>query len=699
MMSPMSGLVTERLDSERRRQFVGRQGERETFQTAITASVLPFQVLYVFGPGGIGKTTLLDEFAFICREMQTPAIRVDGRNIEPAPAAFTETLRNAMGFDSSCPLPTALASQPHRQVIFIDTYETLAPLDRWMREVFLIQLPQNALVVLASRNPPASEWRVDPGWQTFFRPFPLRNLTPAESRAFLSRRGVPSDQFESILDFSHGHPLALSLVADLYAQRPGFRFQPEAAPDIIRTLLEKFVQKVPGPAHRAALEACVLVALTTESLLSHILGISDAHELFEWLRGLSFIESRPRGLFPHDLAREALVADLRWRNPDWFKELHRRARDYYANRLRHSYGVEQQSYLFDLVFLHRNNPAVRPYFEWQEHGRLMSEPARPEDLPLLTAMVNKHEGPDSAQIASYWFNKANQQTVVFREQGQPPSGFMLLLSAESFDAEDLRVDPIALAAWTHLKDHAPLRPGEVSVLYRYWMAGDTYQNVSPVQSLSAVTAARHYLSTPGLAFSFLVCSDASFWTPVFEYTELHRLPNTDITIGGKTYAMFGHDWRVMPPLAWLSLLGEKETSTESSAVVQPVGAPRVLVLSEPEFAAAVRAALRDWSNPELLRHNPLTQSRMVVERLTAGTAESERGIALQMLVKEAAESLQGTRRENKFYRALLFTYFRPAPTQEAAAEDLDLPYSTYRRHLKAGIDRISQILWQKEIGR
>ena len=34
-------------------------------------------------------------------------------------------------------------------------------------------------------------------------------------------------------------------------------------------------------------------------------------ELFEWLRNLSFIESGPLGLFPHDLAREALVADLR----------------------------------------------------------------------------------------------------------------------------------------------------------------------------------------------------------------------------------------------------------------------------------------------------------------------------------------------------------------------------------------------------
>ena len=44
------------------------------------------------------------------------------------------------------------------------------------------------------------------------------------------------------------------------------------------------------------------------------------------------------------------------------------------------------------------------------------------------------------------------------------------------------------------------------------------------------------------------------------------------------------------------------------------------------------------------------------------------------------------------------TYFHPAATQEAAAEQLDLPVSTYRRHLTAGIQRLTEMLWQQEIG-
>jgi DNA-directed RNA polymerase specialized sigma24 family protein len=53
----------------------------------------------------------------------------------------------------------------------------------------------------------------------------------------------------------------------------------------------------------------------------------------------------------------------------------------------------------------------------------------------------------------------------------------------------------------------------------------------------------------------------------------------------------------------------------------------------------------------------------------------------------------------KQYRALAHTYVHPAPTQEQAAEILDMPFSTYRRHLKEGIDHITEILWQEEIGK
>jgi hypothetical protein len=89
---------------------------------------------------------------------------------------------------------------------------------------------------------------------------------------------------------------------------------------------------------------------------------------------------------------------------------------------------------------------------------------------------------------------------------------------------------------------------------------------------------------------------------------------------------------------------------------------------------------------------------MVVERAGADADDSASIGALRNLLEEAAESIKASPRETKLYRALQRTYLEPAPSQERVAELLGLPFSTYRRHLKGGITRVSEILWQREIG-
>ncbi len=693
----MPARMADRLSAARHQHFVGRAGEREFFRSALAAAEWPFQLLFVFGPGGVGKTALLREMAYHCAETETPVTYVDARNVEPSPDSFLNALRRALDLASHESPLSFLASHPSRFVILIDTVETLAPLDNWLREAFLPELPENALVVMAGRELPSIAWHADPGWQTLIRTLPLRNLNPQEGRWFLTKRNVPTDQHRAVLDFTHGHPLALSLVADVFAQRPDIEFKPEAAPDVVRALLAQLVQKVPGPAHRAALEACAMVRLMTEGLLSAMLGNPDVHDLFEWLRGLSFVESGRHGLFPHDLTREALGADVRWRNPDWYAELHRRARSYYVDRLQRSQGQEQRRILYDLVFLHRDNPAVRPYFEWAESGSVFTDAMHAGDEPALLAMVARHEGEDSARIAAYWFAKRSQNVYVFRETTRQPTGFLALVALHEVDGEDMDFDPAARATWEYLQRHAPLRPGEVATLFRFWMNRDTYQAVSPTQSRAFIDVVQHYLTTPGLAFTFFPCADPDFWAEVFAYADLARLRPADFEVGGRRYGMYGHDWRTAPPVAWMALLAEREIASG----LEPVSSRPsevLLVLSESDFAAAVHDALRDFTRLAVLRGSLLLRSRLIADRTGLSHDPAQRVAALQSLVREAAESLQDSPRDVKLYRAVYHTYIQPAPTQEKASELLDLPFSTYRRHLKAGVTRITESLWRQEIG-
>jgi len=68
----LGGCARCRLSAECRRKFVGRVAERDLFRCALAADEPPFNVLYVFGSGGVGKTTLLGEFAGICKEAGVP---------------------------------------------------------------------------------------------------------------------------------------------------------------------------------------------------------------------------------------------------------------------------------------------------------------------------------------------------------------------------------------------------------------------------------------------------------------------------------------------------------------------------------------------------------------------------------------------------------------------------------------------------
>src|SRR5215212_1925060 len=309
----MATRLGERLRAARRRWFVGREAERQLFRDALAAENLPFCVLYVYGPGGVGKTTLLAEFARIAEGAGASAATIDARNVEAMPDSFLAALRLAIGVDPAADPLDALAERLGRHVILVDTYETLAPLDGWLRDVFMPQAPENLLVVLAGRHPLGAGWRADPGWQTLLRQVPLRNLSPAESRQYLAQQDIPQGQHGTVLEFTHGHPLALSLVTEVVAQRGDARFQPEAAPDVVKALLDRFVEQVPEPSYRLALEACAVVRVISEPLLAVALGVptgpaaeiqgislgtdagadvasaAEAGAVFEWLRGLSFI--------------------------------------------------------------------------------------------------------------------------------------------------------------------------------------------------------------------------------------------------------------------------------------------------------------------------------------------------------------------------------------------------------------------------
>lgn len=702
------------MGAARRRRFVGRADELGLFEAGLDEAPAPFHILYVHGPGGVGKTALMHAFARRCARRDVPAYYLDARTVaSSSPADFTDALRRAAGRDVLS--DDGAPHQSQRFVLILDTFEVLVPLERWLRRHFIPCLPSNVLLVVSGREPPPPGWRADPGVQALLRTAPLRNLSPEESRRYLAQRAVPEAQRGKVLRFAHGHPLALSLAADAFDQDPDRDFEPIPAPDLVGALLKRFLDEVPSPEHRLATAACALVRYTTEAVLAHLLDRGDAHALFEWLRSLSFVEAGPAGLFPHDAAREALVADLRWRDPEAFEALHRRARRFYSAQLRRARaapahsgrrfparGALHEDILTNYLYLYRDNPVVQPYFQqlqakWQNHGALTRDNVRDEDWPHLRAMAARYEGEEAARLLDYWKGRQPEGALVFRDGEEAPAGFVVTLRLSEATAADRARDPAVEAACAYLERRAPLRQGEDATLFRFWMDRDEHQRISPVQSLIAAYRVRYYLTAPRLAFTFIPCAEPDFWALVFAYAAMRRLPEANFETKGQRYGMFGHDWRVVPPAAWLELLAERDITLRAPEAVPAAPGATHLVLSRPDFADAVKDALRGYARPdEALHENPLLRSRLVAEAAGGAEAVAERLAALRRLVEEAAEALASAPREAKFYRALRATYLDPAPTQEQAAEVLDLPFSTFRRHLKSGVEHVTEVLWRRE---
>ncbi|MDA0632868.1 AAA family ATPase [Nonomuraea sp. MCN248] len=665
----------QRLEAARDRAFVGREEEQALFRSAL-GSELSFMVLFVHGSGGIGKSALLRRFAAQAAAAGRPVVTVDGRTVDPSPAGFEAEAGQVF---------TA-----GRAVLLIDTFERCQGLEGWLRERFLPRVPAGALVVVAGRNPPDLRWQADPGWAEVLRVIRLRTLAPREAMALIDARGVTEELREPLLAFAGGHPLALCLGAAVAAKddRASARWtvDRDIPEELAATLLDQLVGEVPSAAHRHALEVCAHAHATTEELLRAVLP-DHPRPLFGWLRRLPFVESGRHGLFPHDVVRDALEADLRWRDPEGYADMHHRIHAHLAAQVRAASGQDALAAMGSLFFLHRHDGVTAEFQNWRGDGEVHEEPFHPEDRAEVLRMAAEAEGETSAADAAYWIDRQPEGFWVHRrtETGEPVA--LMSWVRVSAPAAPEAACPLLGAAWRHAADTAPPRPGEHVALARAWVL-PRFHGRSPVMDLVQWRAVGECLRSDRLAWTFLVMREPDSWRRYLRHYDMHDL-GARIPVGGETFGLFAHDWRTITPEAWLERLSVRGLGLRAPAAPQG-GELRVLARSD--FDTAVRDALRNVSRPEALAGNPLARCRLVAVHPAGDPAQ-----AVRDLLEQAVEQVRQDPRADRFHRALVTTYYGRVPTQEAAAERLGLPFSTYRRHLAAGLERVAEILWHQEV--
>lgn len=656
--------LADRLRAARARQFVGRADELGLFAQALDADVPPFALLWLYGPGGIGKTTLLRRFADDAAARSADVRYVDAAQIEASPRA----LAAAVG----------PVGQSARLVLLLDGAELLASLRTWLREEYLPGLPESAVVVVGGRTPPDERWRSDLGWADSLLVRRLGGLGASESADYLTRRGLPAGRQGPLIDAAHGHPLALALLADLDETPPAAAISSSA--DLVAVLLQRFVGHVDRPEHRRALHLLGHVRVTTQALLAAVLPDQEAEECFAWLRSLSFVNPvASGGLAPHDLAREVLDADLAWRDREGWLALRAQVRAAYLQRAADDDPRTRRRAVADLLWLNRDSPSLSAYPSWDDAFALWWEPATPADLPHILALATRLEGAQSADLHERWWAAQPDAFCVIRDRPGHVHAFFvqLRLDASGRPADLLADDPFAAAALAHVRASAPLRAGEHLRVVRSWMGHDGYHVPSPThQALTGATTTA-WLSEKGLAISvsyMAVQQTPDPWVPMFAHVDYAPAPAADVTFAGRRYAAYVHDWRARPPLEWLALVGRRQDGSDGA-------------WTRAEFDLCVRDALRSATDARALAANPLSRARVVRDHPSAD---------VRTVLEEAVARLRERPRGERPARVLEVTYFARASTQEAAAARLSLAFSTYRRLLATGIAAVIEDLWERE---
>jgi hypothetical protein len=185
-----------------------------------------------------------------------------------------------------------------------------------------------------------------------------------------------------------------------------------------------------------------------------------------------------------------------------------------------------------------------------------------------------------------------------------------------------------------------------------------------------------------------------FWQQILNYADLHHLPELDHELNEQNYGWYMHDWRQRPPLAWLELMGKREINEEETSTVQIVDPETGL--TEQKFIDAVHEALKHVNNPKKIIGNALVKSKFVLR----ANGDEPTGINLALTLADklvkAITSLENSPKDEALHRVLHRTFINPVGSQEQTADFLYMSFSTYRRQVKKGVERVADILWLEE---
>jgi energy-coupling factor transporter ATP-binding protein EcfA2 len=311
------------------------------------------KIINLYGEGGIGKTSLLQAFGrFIEQSDGGIFLMLDSNDFIHSPRNLTQKIMqlletkltqplsvDSMSFKDSIQILRKYA-ESHRIVIAVDTYEQMGDLDRWFRELFVRQLPQQILIIISGRFPLAGEWTHSPAWRELIHQIPLSEFTLDQTSSFLKSCSIQDkNAIQDLWQFTKGHPLTLTLAITTFEKGVLRLSDTEERSKLFQKLLEIWLKEVPDQILYDLIEAGGILRHFDQFILADVLQKDIPALVFNQLISLSFVKRKEQGWALHDLVRDAIRFNLKQHNHKQYRWLSQQCASHYLQHI----GLESHS--------------------------------------------------------------------------------------------------------------------------------------------------------------------------------------------------------------------------------------------------------------------------------------------------------------------------------------------------------------------
>jgi hypothetical protein len=660
--------------------FVGRDPEMALFKAWLTSeSVLP-AVMNISGPGGVGKSALVNRFAQLATDLGREVTSVDGQDITPDSDALLSALT---GHPAAQSIAVINAAKP---LIVIDSFEELGVLSRYIEEEFLPALAVGVKVVVSGRHPVGRAFSGDVPWSKFILWMPLSDLSQDEAAEYLRARNIREEELiDQVIRATRGHPLALSMAADMVEQFGIHDF--DTAPEwhvAVRSLVETLLRDLDDPALKDLLYACTVVRHFDESTLAAVSGNEDIAEAFNKLCRLSFVRPTQRGLMLHADIQLILRQDLQWRQPERYEELKTRRFEYYRDRSKSAPFEERAWLLAERLYLWGHSLGHLMLFAEDDPDETWVVAGRAEDvdqlLPLfrhfLTEVIpqevemsfDEYALEAGLEYARLLIEHPHARLRVARNRDGDLLGYSVVMPVTRSTYDLMAPHPVVgptLLAYLGTEPSLPEDPSEADVHYLIQLS---YGPERPDMVRGALM--RDMFGLLALGKTYITTLPLPSWKAVFEGLGFRRLDEAQHSVWTGDVPTDGY-------LLDLSGIGV-ERWIEALMTGRPVRTP----LGASDMEDAVLQALTGWRDDEALATNPLLDQLIDVQEQDRSLRAATLRTAL-LAAMERAE-IYVLSEDSLALKAVRAAYIERERSHERIAESMHVSRTTFYRLLKKG---------------